>query len=107
MYGGVYRISLAVIGQAAARTEEPFWSARTTPCRTHFIPQLLCPSDIRRDHPSEANMADSEDDDYPFDWKSGDLTTWLKKQPGAHINPKIQLTDLRSREAGRGVGNIP
>lgn len=52
-------------------------------------------------------MTDTEDDDYPFDWRSGDLTTWLEKQPGAHINPSIQLTDLRSRGAGRGVGNLP
>ena len=52
-------------------------------------------------------MADTDDDDYPFDWRSGDLITWLEKRPGAQVNPRIQLTDLRSRGAGRGVGNIP
>ena len=51
-------------------------------------------------------MADSEDDDYPFDWRSADLVMWLKQQPGATVSSKIQLTDLRSRGAGRGVGKI-
>ena len=51
-------------------------------------------------------MADTGDDDYPFDWRSGDLKIWLEKQPGAYISPKVQLTDLRSRGAGRGVGTI-
>ena len=52
-------------------------------------------------------MSDSEDDDYPFEWRSGDLLTWFKQQPGARLHSGIQLVDLRSRGAGRGVGKVP
>ena len=51
-------------------------------------------------------MSESEDDDYPFEWRSGDLMTWIKQQVGARVSPKVELVDLRGRGAGRGVGII-
>lgn len=51
-------------------------------------------------------MSDSIDDDFPFDWRSGDLMTWFKQQRGAKVNPSIKLQDLRDRGAGRGVGSF-
>ena len=51
-------------------------------------------------------MSESEDDDYPFEWRSGDLMTWIKQQVGARVSSKIKLVDLRARGAGRGVGIV-
>ena len=51
-------------------------------------------------------MSDFTDDDYPFDWRSGDLMNWIKQQPGAKVSPCIRLEDLRGRGAGRGVGSV-
>ena len=51
-------------------------------------------------------MSESEDDEYPFEWKSGDLMTWIKQQVGARVSSKIELVDFRSRGAGRGVGIV-
>lgn len=51
-------------------------------------------------------MSESEDDDYPFEWRSGDLMTWIKQQVGARVSSKIELVDLRGRGAGRGVGIV-
>lgn len=38
-----------------------------------------------------------------FDVTSRKFLDWLK-HTGAQINPKIQLEDLRAKDAGRGVG---
>jgi SET domain-containing protein 6 len=38
-----------------------------------------------------------------FDGASQNFLTWLK-QSGAEISPKINLEDLRTKDAGRGVG---
>ena len=54
----------------------------------------------------QITMSESEDDDYPFEWRSGDLMTWIKQQVGARVSPKVELVDLRGRGAGRGVGII-
>ena len=51
-------------------------------------------------------MSDSENDDYPFEWRSGDLITWIEQQGGATVSSKIDLVDLRGRGAGRGVGIV-
>ena len=56
--------------------------------------------------PHQITMSESEDDDYPFEWRSGDLMTWIKKQVGARVSSKINLVDLRARGAGRGVGIV-
>lgn len=41
-----------------------------------------------------------------FDTASQAFLAWLR-QSGADISPKIHLEDLRSRDAGRGVGKYP
>ena len=43
-----------------------------------------------------------EDDD--FHTRSAEFFSWLKQQDGVSVSPKIQLADLRSSGAGRGVG---
>lgn len=40
------------------------------------------------------------------DAKAEAFMTWLQKRPGATINPKVQVADLRARNAGRGVGRV-
>ncbi|PYH88546.1 SET domain-containing protein [Aspergillus ellipticus CBS 707.79] len=42
------------------------------------------------------------DPDY-FQRQSDGFLTWLAGKPGVRINPKIQIADLRSHAAGRGV----
>lgn len=116
------------VGAQAARTEEAvsccdppeicdangnmsrdnfFWSGLS---RTHYyliVAQLQRQSLISENIYLKHTMVESENGDIPFEWLSGDLINWLKQLPGANINPKIQLVDLRSRGAGRGVGSIP
>lgn len=41
-----------------------------------------------------------------FNQKSQDFVRWLSAIPGASINSKIVLEDLRDRKAGRGVGEL-
>ncbi|GAQ41052.1 hypothetical protein AtubIFM55763_003912 [Aspergillus tubingensis] len=38
-----------------------------------------------------------------FQHQSNEFLTWLAGKPGVKINPKIQIADLRSHAAGRGV----
>ena len=39
-----------------------------------------------------------------FQQQSDQFMSWLRKQEGVKISPDIELTDLRARGAGRGVG---
>jgi len=36
--------------------------------------------------------------------ETGAFMAWLQRLPGARINPKIQIADLRQDNAGRGIG---
>ncbi|KAL1980304.1 hypothetical protein VTN96DRAFT_4362 [Rasamsonia emersonii] len=38
-----------------------------------------------------------------FQRQSDEFVSWLSQKPGVRINPNIQVTDLRSQGAGRGV----
>lgn len=39
-----------------------------------------------------------------FDAKTKGFLTWFKALPGASFSDSIQIVDLRSRQAGRGIG---
>lgn len=39
-----------------------------------------------------------------FQRQSDEFIAWLAQRPNVRINPKIQVADLRSQGAGRGVG---
>ena len=41
-----------------------------------------------------------------FHHLSSDFLNWFKTRPGTRMSVKISLTDLRSRDAGRGVGMV-
>lgn len=41
-----------------------------------------------------------------FQRQSDEFVSWLSQKPGVRINPNIQVTDLRSQGAGRGVGML-
>ncbi|MCJ1247206.1 hypothetical protein MMC30_004420 [Trapelia coarctata] len=43
------------------------------------------------------------DDDGAFQQETVQFMNWFQAQPGTSISPKIELADLRSRGAGRGV----
>jgi N-lysine methyltransferase SETD6 len=42
--------------------------------------------------------------DPDFTQKSAEFLQWFNASPGTRLSQKIQLADLRSRSAGRGVG---
>lgn len=39
-----------------------------------------------------------------FHRQSDEFMAWLVQNPGVRVNSKIRIADLRSRDAGRGVG---
>lgn len=41
-----------------------------------------------------------------FSQKSAAFVSWFQNAPGTRLSSKIELSDLRSRNAGRGVGNF-
>lgn len=47
-------------------------------------------------------MSTSEDAD--FHQKTALFLKWLKQLQGAYLSSKIEVTDLRGRKAGRGIG---
>jgi hypothetical protein len=51
---------------------------------------------------SATHFPDADD----FQRQSDEFTSWLSQQPGVRINPHIQVADLRSQGAGRGVGTL-
>lgn len=44
---------------------------------------------------------------HDFAQHSDDFMSWLKRRPGVSVSSKIQIADLRSQNAGRGVGKFP
>ena len=42
-----------------------------------------------------------------FHSKTSEFLTWLRERPGTIISPKIEITDLRHHNAGRGISNCP
>ncbi len=44
-----------------------------------------------------------QDDD--FQQKSAGFILWFSQLQGMRLSPKIQIADMRSRRAGRGIGN--
>lgn len=40
----------------------------------------------------------------PFSAKTSEFLAWFKSQPGTTFHPDIEIQDLRSRGAGRGIG---
>lgn len=47
-----------------------------------------------------------EVDSTHFQQLSTDFLKWFESTPGTRVSPKITLADLRSRNAGRGVGML-
>lgn len=47
-----------------------------------------------------------EIDSTHFQKLSADFLKWFESTPGTRMSPKITLADLRSRDAGRGVGML-
>lgn len=51
-------------------------------------------------------MAANTEPNSDFDAKTKTFIKWLQQRPGASVNPKIEVADLRACSAGRGVGNV-
>lgn len=47
-------------------------------------------------------MADQE----AFGGKTAEFFSWFKTQPGTTFHADIEIQDLRSRDAGRGIGTL-
>lgn len=46
-------------------------------------------------------------DPVSFQQQSNEFISWLTGKPGVRMNSKIRMADLRSLDAGRGVGTCP